>query len=155
MHGGYAGSGVGTGRPPHTPPPSFAHSHRPDILAPGTATPHHGHHQPGNLPHVIVGGVHVDLLRRWYMYVDLLRGTSVPVASFGANAGPLSEAGLWFWLGVMAVFDNAEDSEYYNVTLELRILCFVTLPPSPPTAALRSTALRPALHRAVPVGQLC
>ena len=86
------------------------------IPTPGTATPYHDRHQPRHLPHVIAGGV--DLLRRWYMYVDLLRGTVVEVSSFETTARRLPEAGLYFRLGVMAVFDSAEDSEYYNVTLQ-------------------------------------
>ena len=51
------------------------------------------------------------------MYMDLLRGTVVQVLSFETKTGPLPETELWFWLGVMAGVDNAEDSEYYNVTL--------------------------------------
>ena len=52
-------------------------------------------------------------------YVDLLRGTVVEVLSFETTARRLPEADLCFWLDVMAVFDNAEDSEsrYYHVTL--------------------------------------
>ena len=63
-----------------------------NILAPGPATPHHDRHQPRHLPHVIVGGV--DLLRRWYMYVDLLRGTAVRVSGFETKTGPLPETEL-------------------------------------------------------------
>ena len=81
------------------------------ILTPGTATPFHGHYQPRHLPRVIVGGVAMDLLRRRYMYVDLLRGTAVRVSSFEAKAGPRPETALWFWLGVMAAFGNAEDRD--------------------------------------------
>ena len=51
------------------------------------------------------------------MYVDLLRGTVVEVPGFESKARRLPEAELCFWLGVMAVFDNAEDLEYYNATL--------------------------------------
>ena len=87
------------------------------ILTPDTATPYHDHCQPRHLPHVIVGGVDLLRRRRWYMYVDLLRGTVVEVSSFETKTGPLPEAELYFWLDMMAVFDNAEDSEYYNVTL--------------------------------------
>ena len=72
------------------------------ILTPDTctATPYHDvdHYQPRHLPHVIVGGV--DLPRRWYMYVDLLRGTVVEVARFETTAGPLPEGGLYFRLDV-------------------------------------------------------
>ena len=65
---------------------------------------------------IVIG---MDLLRRWYVYVDLLRGTVVEVSSSKTTTGPLPEEDLYFWLGVMAVFDSAEDSdsEYYNVTL--------------------------------------
>ena len=59
------------------------------------------------------------------MYMDLLRGTVVQVLSFETKTGPLPETELWFWLDVMAAFDNAEDSEYYNATL---------LEHAPPTA---------------------
>ena len=51
------------------------------------------------------------------MYIDLLRGTVVEVSSFETTARRLQEADLYFWLDVMAVFDDAEDSEYYHVTL--------------------------------------
>ena len=51
------------------------------------------------------------------MYIDLLRGTAVEVSSLETTARRLPEADLYFWLGVMAVFDNAEDSEYYHITL--------------------------------------
>ena len=145
------------------------------ILTPGTATPGHGHYQPRHPPHVIVGSVHVDLLRsrsrRWYMYVDLLRGTVVRVSCFEAKAGPLPEAGLWFWLGVMAVFDSAEDPEYYNVMITLGLLEHTTGTPivayrlhHPPQPCVRRPYGRhhhPALsipkERAcdIPLGKLC
>ena len=49
--------------------------------------------------------------------MDLLQGTVIQVSSYETNAGPLPETERWFWLDVMAAFDSAEDSEYYNVTL--------------------------------------
>ena len=84
-----------------------------NILNPDTATctPYHDHHQPRHLPHVIVGARGVDLHRRWYVYIDLLRGTAVEVLSSETTARRLPEADLYFCLDVMAVFDNAEDSE--------------------------------------------
>ena len=62
------------------------------ILIPDTASPYHGRYLPRYLPHVIAGGV--DLLRRRYMYVDLLQGIAVEVSSFETKTGPLSEAEL-------------------------------------------------------------
>ena len=53
------------------------------------------------------------------MYIDLLRGTVVEVPSLESTTRQLPEADLYFWLGVMVVFDNAGhgDSEYYHATL--------------------------------------
>ena len=61
-------------------------------LTPDTATPYHDHYQPRHLTHAIVGGVH--LLRRWYMYKDLLRGKAVEVSSFETTTGALPEEEL-------------------------------------------------------------
>ena len=119
------------------------------ILTPDTATPYHDHYQPRHLPHVIVGGVRVamDLHRQWYMYMDLLRGTAVVVSSFETRTRRLPEADLYFRLGVMAVFNSAEDSGpgYYHayVTLLERAASTPPLPPSPPTSTLCMTTLRP------------
>ena len=44
-------------------------------------------------------------------------GVEDEVSSFETTTGRLPEAGLYFWLDRIAVFDNAEDSEYYYVTL--------------------------------------
>ena len=60
-----------------------------------------------------------------YSCVDLIQDTAVQVPSFETETEPLREEGLWLWLGEMAAYDTAEDSEYYNVTL---------LEHTPPTA---------------------
>ena len=69
------------------------------------------------------------------MYVDLLRVTAVEVSSFETTQGPLREEGLCLWLGVMAVFGNAEDSGYYMYMYNTALLEHATgtgpLPPSP------------------------
>ena len=51
--------------------------------------------------------------------------TVVRVSSSEEKAGPLPETELRFWLGVMAAFDNAEDSEHYDVCCEWG-LCYST-----------------------------
>ena len=94
--------------------------------------------------------------------MDLPQGTVVQVSSAETKTGPLPETELWFWLNVMAAFDNAEDldSEYYNTTLlglehapptlfitHLNPTAVTTTPPSPYPKSM------PA--RDIPLGQLC
>ena len=49
--------------------------------------------------------------------MDLIQDTVVQVSGFETKTEPLREEELWFWLGEMAAYDTAEDSEYYNATV--------------------------------------
>ena len=128
------------------------------MIGPIPATPCHDHYQPRHLPHAIVAAG--DFGR--YTIADLLQGTAVQVSSFETKTEPLPEAELWFWLDAMAAYENAEDSEYYNVTLleHAPPTAFTThLNPAfddPTTVTTTPSSPLPKEHACdIPLGQLC
>ena len=82
-----------------------------------------------HLPHVAAGGV--DLHRQRPMCMDRLRGTAAVVSSFETTARRLPEADLYFWLDVMAVFDNADHTAIQDAPnffkVDVQTGCFFSL----------------------------